>query len=154
VLVCSIHKRHVDKANQQKSNTSPCWKEEYSIIPSGTRAGCASWHSACRSSRPARYRAGVLQCQPDDVSRHQEEEDDASSRAANDTPQKRDCRPSPVQMNPKTASVPKAYSSRTYARKYRNVESFWDSRTLVTVLLCHIGRWVPDEMFRIWRSHY
>jgi len=52
--------------------------------------------------------------QPDDVRRHQEEEDDVSSRAANDTPQKYDCRPSPVQMNPKTASVPEAYSFQNW----------------------------------------
>jgi len=73
--------------------------------------------------------------QPDGVRRHQEEEDDASSRGTNDTPQKRDCRPSPVQMNPKMASVSEAYLSRTCARKYQNGESFWDSRTL-TLVVC------------------
>ena len=83
--------------------------------------------------------------QPDDVSRHQEEEDDASSRAVNDTPQKRDYRPSPVQMNPKTASVLEAYSSRTCARKYRNGKSFWDSRTLVVCASVYLLQRIDDH---------
>jgi len=123
--VCSIYERHVDKANQQKSNTRPCWKEEYSIIPAAPEPVALVDVAPVRVVVPL---DAVQECcsadQPDDVRRHQKEEDDASSRAANDTPQKHDSHPSPVQMNSKTASVPEAYSSRTCARKYRNGESF------------------------------
>ena len=45
------------------------------------------------------------------VRRHREE-DIVSSRAASDTPQQRDCRPSPEQVNSKTAGVPKALLSQ------------------------------------------
>jgi hypothetical protein len=45
---------------------------------------------------------------------HKEEEgvDVASSRAASDTPQKRDCHPSPEQVNSKTVGVPEALLSQ------------------------------------------
>ena len=48
------------------------------------------------------------------VDRHREEEDVdvASSHAANDTPQKHDCRPSPEQVNMKTTCVLEALLSQ------------------------------------------
>ena len=56
--------------------------------------------------------------------REEEGVDVASSHAASDTPQKRDCHISPKQANPKMAGASEAYSPRTCARKN------WDGETL------------------------
>jgi len=118
MLVCSKYEYHIDKANQQESNTRPYRKEEFRIIPGGTKARYArhsvSW-SSCVPLDAMQESCSANQL--NDLHRHQEEEDDASSHAASDTPQKHDRHPSLVQMNSKTADIPEAYSSRTCARK-------------------------------------
>jgi len=109
VLVWSKHEYHVHDTNQQDFDTRPYWIAKNRNIPS-SRAGCTSRHSACLCSRPAC--CSVDHRRAFNVRREEEDADIASSRAASNTPQKRDCRPSPEQVNSKTTGDPEALLSQ------------------------------------------
>jgi hypothetical protein len=57
------------------------------------------------------------------VRRKEEDVDVASSHATSDTPQKYDCRPSPEQVNLKTASISKALSPSPSVHRNRDGEN-------------------------------
>ena len=108
VIVWSKHEYHVYNTNQQDFDTRPYWIAKNRNIHSG-RAGCTSRHSAYWCSRPARCSADHRRAF--NVRWEEEDVDVASSRAASDIPQKRDCHPSPEQVNSKTTGIPEALLS-------------------------------------------
>jgi hypothetical protein len=142
VLVCLKRDEHVD--DTQTKDYQPRFKKvRYNDMPSGT-AGCTSRYSACWCSRTARCSAEEKPYRSPAIL--QEVEDEASSRVANDTPQKRDCRPSPEQTNLKT-EVFQRPTLPGLVRASTRMEKLWGSRTVVMCAMSKKHEWMTNGIF-------